>query len=248
MVATTVLFYSAAQELWHWSALQAALVCSVFLGIEILFAAANALKLFQGGWVPLFVGLIIFAQMMTWHRGRKDLGARLAESYLPLDLFLQDLEASKLHRVPGTAVFMSGNPHGTPIALLHNLRHNQVLHQRVIILNIASRDVPYVADKDRVKVERLRPDIYRVMGSYGFMEQPSVPALLDQCAAFGLKMEPVRTTYFLSRETILPKARFGLKSWRSKLFAAISRNAQPATAFFQLPPNRVVELGMQVEV
>jgi KUP system potassium uptake protein len=248
MLCTTVLFHAAARRLWGWSGWRATLVCGLFLTIEACFAGANALKIWQGGWFPLAVGSFMFVLMTTWHRGRSGLRGRLADSYLPLELFLVDLENTPVHRVPGTAIFMSSNPTGTPIALLHNLRHNQVLHQRVVILTVENRDTPFVADSERLSIETLRPQIYRVTGRYGFMEQPSIPALLDQCVPLGLEIEMARTTFFLSRETVIPNGRTGLPAWRGKLFAALSRNAQSATAFFQLPPNRVVELGVQVEV
>jgi KUP system potassium uptake protein len=248
MLCTTILFFSAARRLWHWSRWQAGLVCSVFFAVELTFAAANGLKMLQGGWFPLAVGLSIFTLMTTWHTGRAKLRAKLSESYLPLDLFLKEMGSSRLHRVPGTAVFMAGNPNGTPLALLHNLRHNQVLHQRVVILTIATEDVPFIEEPRRLNIEQLCPDLYRVTGRYGFMEQPNTPALLELCAAKGLELKSAQTTFFLSRETIIPKSGRGMAPWRRKLFAAMSRNAQPATAFFKLPPNRVVELGMQVEV
>jgi KUP system potassium uptake protein len=248
MLSTTVLFFAAARRRWHWSGPRAWLVCGLFFMIELAFAAANGLKLWQGGWFPLVVGLFVFAQMTTWRRGRADLGARLADAYLPLELFLKEIQNGRIHRVPGTAVFMSGNPTGTPLALLHNLRHNQVLHERVILLTVVNEDVPFVSAAGRVQVDQLRPELYRVIGRYGFMERPSVPALLKKCADFDLDVQPNKTTFFLSRETIIPKKTRGWAAWRGAIFAAMSRNAQPATAFFQLPPNRVVELGMQIEV
>ena len=248
MLATTLLFFGAARRLWRWSVWRASLTCAVFLSVELVFAAANGLRIWQGGWFPLVVGLLIFAQMTTWYQGRQKLRAKLSEGYLPLDLFLNDIESVRVHRVPGTAVFMSGNPNGTPIALLHNLKHNQVLHERIVVLTILNEDVPFVPEAERLEVKDLRPNLYRVVGRYGFMEQPSIPVLLEKCALYGLEFVPAKTTFFLSRETILPKAGGIIRCWRSKLFATMSRNAQPATAFFQLPPNRVVELGMQVEV
>lgn len=248
MICTTILLYAGVTRLWRWGKVKAGLVCGAFLVIELCFAAANGLKIWQGGWFPVLVGLFVFAQMTTWHRGRARLRSTLAQSLLPLTEFVKDLPASRAHRVPGTAVFMAGSPDGTPLALLHNLRHNQVLHARIVILTIVTEDVPFVPAADRAKVEQLHPDFYRVIGRYGFMEQPDAPALLQRCAPLGLVLNPAQTTFFLSRETILPRKGPGMASWRRKLFAAMSRNAQSATAFFQLPPNRVVELGMQVEV
>jgi KUP system potassium uptake protein len=248
MLTTTLLFFEAARRLWGWSVLRATLVCSLFLLLELAFATANSLKLWQGGWFPLVVGGLIFALMTTWRRGRLLLREKLRGSYLPLDLFLQDMGNLKARRVEGTAVFLSGNPAGTPISLLHNLRHNKVLHERVVILTVATLEVPLVSEQERVRVERLREDVWRVTGQYGFMEQPNVPELLRACAGQGLRFAEMETTYFVSRETIIPTRGPGMMTWRRRLFAAMARNAQAATAFFQLPPNRVVELGMQIEV
>jgi len=165
-----------------------------------------------------------------------------------MEAFLKDLEHSGIHRVPGTAIFLSGNPTGTPIALLHNLRHNRVLHERVIIVTVIARDIPYLDRAERLHIESLRPDIYRLIAHYGFMEQPDLPALMDSCAEHGLTIDLHNSTFFLSRETIISQTGSGMARWRRKLFAAMSRNAQSATAFFRLPPNRVVELGMQVVI
>lgn len=248
MLVTTLLFYAAARNGWNWHPLVVGAVCVVFCTLELGFVAANSLKIPQGGWFPLLVGTCLFVVMMTWRSGRKVLRARLSESYLPFDLFLQDLDGTKVPRVPGTAVFLSGNPSGTPIALLHNLRHNKVLHQRVVLLTVSTRDIPWVRAEERIRLEQIRPDIHRLIASYGFMEQPNVPQLLQQCEPLGLKLNPAEVTYFVSRETILPSRGRGMARWRRRLFGALSRNAQPVTAFFQLVPNRVVELGMQVEV
>lgn len=248
MLVTSILFFATSRRLWQWNVFKAGAVCGLFLVVELAFAIANGLKIWQGGWFPLAVGLFLFAQMTTWKKGRELLRARLAESYLPFDQFLPELDRPQLRRVSGTSVFLSGNPTGTPIALLHSLKHYRVLHERVVILTIQTRDVPFVAESDRLEVETLRPDIHRVTGRYGFMEQPDVPTLLNACAAHGLDLNPNLATFFLSRETIIPTRRPGMAWWRRRLFAALSRNAQSATAFFQLPPNRVVELGMQVEL
>jgi len=224
------------------------LLCGTFAAVELAFVFGNVLKIVHGGWFPLVLGVFIFSLMTTWKKGRKMLGAKLAESYLPLELFLEDLDTFKLPRVPGTAVFLSGNSKGTPIALLHNIRHNKVLHERLVILTIVTRDTPLVPDDQRVEIRQLRPDIYRVSGAYGFMEQPNVPALLETCSLRGLAINSEKTTFFLSRETVIPRRGPEMQRWRRRLFAAMSRNAQSAAAFFRLPPNRVVELGMQVEI
>jgi KUP system potassium uptake protein len=248
MVITTILFYFAARRLWGWNIWVAGLVCGAFLCIELSFLGANALKITHGGWFPLVVGAAIFTLMSTWHTGRRILRDKLAASTLPFDLFLTDVKASQPVRVPGTSVFMSGNAQGTPVALLHNLKHNKVLHDRVIILTCTTRDVPYVPENERVKLEKADLGFYRVVGYFGFMEEPNVPRLLELCQKEGLEFKPEQTTFFLSRETIIPTHTPGMALWRERLFAMMSRNAQHATTFFRLPVNRVVELGMQVEL
>ena len=247
MIITTILFYFAARKLWHWSAWQAGLLCGGFMILEVAFFAANALKIMHGGWFPLAIGAVLFTVMTTWKTGRRLLGQRLAASVLPLDLFVQSLAQDPPHRVKGTAVYMSGNPNGTPLALLHNLKHNRVLHQRAVLLTVNVIEEPHVSTKDRVKVEDLGLGLYRVMCRCGFMERVTIAELLDACVPLGLELREADTTFFLSRETILPSARPGMAIWRERLFAFLARNAQPATAFFSLPANRVVELGMQVE-
>ncbi len=247
MIITTILFYFAARKLWHWSAWQAGLLCGGFMILEVSFFAANALKILHGGWFPLAIGAVLFTVMTTWKTGRRLLGQRLAASVLPLDMFVQSIAVDPPHRVKGTAVFMSGNPNGTPLALLHNLKHNRVIHQRAVLLTVNVIEEPHVSTKDRVKVEELGHGLYRVMCRCGFMERVTIAELLDACVPLGLELRESDTTFFLSRETILPSARPGMALWRERLFAFLARNAQPATAFFSLPANRVVELGMQVE-
>jgi KUP system potassium uptake protein len=202
----------------------------------------------QGGWIPLAAAALLSFLMLTWRAGRRLLRNRLGQSYLPLEMFLADLDNRPPARVPGTAVFLSGNPSGTPIALLHNLKHNKVLHERVIILTISTQDVPYVKDEERLTVQQVRPDIYRVIGAYGFMEQPDIPQLLALGKSHNLPVHMMKSTFFLSRESIGAGKARDMALWRRRVFGLLSRNAQPATAYFNLPANRVVELGMQVEI
>jgi KUP system potassium uptake protein len=248
MLITTVLFFFAAQRLWKWTPTQAFFLCLTFFVVEAAFAGANFLKVLHGGWVPLMIGTFIFTLMSTWKSGRALLGERLKVSSLPIDLFLDDVANNPPHRVPGTAVFLAGNAEGTPLALLHNLKHNKVLHQRVVILTIATADAPHVDEEERVRVEKMREGFYRVRGFYGFMEEPSVPDVMELCREQALEFKYEDTTFFLSRETIIPSDKPGMWLWRERLFAYMSRNAQRATAFFRLPANRVVELGMQIEI
>ena len=247
MIITTLLFFYASRKLWRWSAWQAGLLCGGFLVLELAFFGANALKILHGGWFPLVIGALLFTIMTTWKTGRRLLGQRLAASVLPLDVFIQSIAQDPPHRVKGTAVFMSGNPDGTPLALLHNLKHNRVLHQRAVLLTVNVVEAPHVNADERVKVEELGHGLFRVMCKCGFMERVTIEELLAACVPLGLELRESDTTFFLSRETIIPSKRPGMALWRERLFSFLSRNAQPATAFFNLPANRVVELGMQVE-
>jgi KUP system potassium uptake protein len=248
MLITNFLFFHAARRLWHWGTVKTLTLCSLFFGLELAFVLANLAKIPHGGWVPLTVALIVFTLMSTWKSGRALLGQRLSASSLPITLFLDDVGAHPPHRVPGTAVFLAGNAEGTPLALLHNLKHNKVLHKRVVIMTLATADAPHVDPEERLRVEKLREGFFRVRAFYGFMEEPSVPEVMSECADKGLKFDHEDTTFFLSRETIIPSAKPGMWLWRERLFAYMSRNAQRATAFFHLPANRVVELGMQIEI
>lgn len=248
MVITSVLFCVAARRLWKWSLLKCTAFLGIFLLIEISFALANLLKIANGGWVPLVLAAAIFIVMTTWQMGRKALRYRLNKTILPLTEFMESLEHRPVATVSGTAVFMTGNPEGTPIALLHNLKHNKVLHQLTVILNIQISDQSHVNTEETLSVEKLNDRFYRVTGLYGFMDQPDIPELLECCQEKGLKINLDKTTYFLSSETIVPGRHSVLSEWRQRLFTLLSRNAQRATAFFRLPPNRVVELGIQVEV
>ncbi|HTL55088.1 MAG TPA: potassium transporter Kup [Candidatus Limnocylindrales bacterium] len=250
MLCTTILFYFAARRLWDWSFLHAASLSGLFLVVEAAFFGANLLKVLNGGWFPLVSGLVIFTLMATWKTGRQLVWDRLRPAAMPLEMFLDSIETSKsLCRVPGTALFMTANPEGTPIALLHNLKHNKVLHERNIILTIVTDEVPQVNQDKRIESEKLAQGFHRLIAHYGFMEEPNVPELL---AAAPFEGEPVKlhkTTFFLSRETIVPTTKSrSMVRWRKWLFAVMSRNAQSASSFYRIPANRVVELGMQVEL
>jgi KUP system potassium uptake protein len=246
MVITTILAYRVARELWGWTRWMGAFLLGGFLIVDLAFFGANILKVGQGGWFPLAIGVIVFALMTTWKRGRSILAQRLRAS-LSLEDFLQGLGAKSM-RVPGIAVFMTQEPEGTPVTLLHNLKHNKVLHQRVVLLTILGEEVPYVAPDQRLKVEEKGKGFYRVIGRFGFMEDPNVPELLARAKPFGLEFAPLETTYFLGRETLIPSKKPGMAMWREHLFAFMARNAHRATAYFRIPPNRVVELGAQVEL
>ena len=248
MIITTLLFYVAERRLWNWSPWIAGPLCGLFLVVELAFFGANFLKVAHGGWFPLVMGLLIFTVMATWKTGRRVLGERLRGSFIPLTMFLEDVDRNAPLRVPGTAVFMSSNADSTPLALLHNLKHNRVLHKSVIFLTIQTEDVPHIHTEQRIRLEKMREGFHRVIARYGFMEDPNVPEILDHCRPLGLEFDWMSTTFFLSRETIIPTKLPGMMLWRERLFAFMSRNAQRPTDFFRIPANRVVELGMQVEM
>jgi KUP system potassium uptake protein len=249
MLSTTVLFFFASRRLWEWSFARAAGVCSLFLLVEGAFFAANLLKVLNGGWFPLLMGLIIFVLMATWKKGRQLVWDKLRPASMPLEMFLDNVETSKrLPRVPGTALFMTANPEGTPIALLHNLKHNKVLHERNIILTILTDEVPQVNPEKRIEIDKLDAGFHRIIAHYGFMEEPNVPELLAGAPLDGEAISLTTTTFFLSRETVVPNSSGSMARWRQWLFALMSRNAQSASSFYRIPANRVVELGMQVEL
>lgn len=249
MLSTTVLFYFAARRVWNWSIAHALAVCGVFLFIETCFFLANFLKVFSGGWLPLIIGLALFTLMATWKTGRQLVWQKLLPAAMPLRAFLEDVAQSKtVPRVPGTAVFMTANPEGTPIALLHNIKHNKVLHERNLILTLLTDEVPQVEPTRRLEIEDFGDGFHRLIAHYGFMEEPNVPELLATVKIEGQPIHLVKTTFFLSRETIVPRESRRMARWRQWLFAVMSRNAQPASSFYRIPANRVVELGMQVEL
>ncbi len=248
MGITSVVYFVVIMKNWGWSLARALPLLLLFLAFDIPFFLANALKFFEGGWFPIVIGVAMFALMTTWKRGRAELAVRFNQSLMPLSALLEDLEATKPHRVRGTAVFMSGNPDGTPPVLLHHLKHNQVLHRQVVLLSIIPQDVPLVPKNEQLEVEVLGNGFFRVMWRTGFMETPNVPQVLLRARARDLVCEPSTTSYFLGRETLLTNGKSPMMLWRKLLFAFVSRNALSATSYFGLPPGRVVELGMQVDL
>jgi KUP system potassium uptake protein len=249
MLITTILFYIVARRRWHWPAAAALPIAAFFITIDLAFFGANMLKIAHGGWFPLLVSAAILFLMLTWRKGRRVLRSRLGEMCIPLNDFLSELKSQKIRRVPGTAVYMSGNRFGTPLALLHNLKHNKVLHEEVVLLTVRTEEVPYLTNpRDRVALENLHEGFWRAQIHFGFMEKPNVPVALDRVKQAGLRFDPMRTTYFIGRETILATRKRGLSSWRGSFFAWMTRNAGDVTSYFCLPPNGVVELGARVEV
>jgi KUP system potassium uptake protein len=249
MLITTILFYVVARRRWHWPAAVALPVAVFFITIDLAFFGANMLKIAHGGWFPLLVSAGILFLMLTWRKGRRVLRGHLNNVCVPLESLLPDLKSQRIGRVPGTAIYMSGNRSGTPLALLHNLKHNKVLHDQVVLLTVRTEEVPYLTNvKDRVAVEKLEEGFWRIQVHFGFMEKPDVPAALALVKQTSLGFEPMRTTYFIGRETILATRRLELSPWRGSLFAWMTRNAGDVTSYFCLPPNGVVELGARVEV
>jgi len=248
MVITTLLFYVVARERWGWRPVAAGALAGSFLVADVAFLAANAVKIQHGGWFPLVVAAGVFALLATWKRGRLVLVERLRATGLPPEFFLEDVAAGRAARVPGTAVFMTAEAEGTPRTLLHNVKHNHVVHEQVVFLTVATDEVPRVPTRKRLVVHDLGRGFRRVVLHYGFMQQPDVPAALARASSPAFPIDPMTTTYFVGREKLIPARRSGMARWREVLFAYLAHNAQSATDFFRLPPNRVVELGSQVEL
>jgi KUP system potassium uptake protein len=233
--------------LWRWPVYYALPLLAVFFLVDGAYFAANLTKVPDGGWFPLMIGVVIFVLLTTWAKGRKLMIDRLREAAMPIKVFIQSA-ATSASRVSGTAVFMTSTPDGVPHALLHNLKHNKVLHERVVLLTVKITDEPFVAEEKRVVADDLGQGFHRLILRYGFMQDADVPAALRQVKIAGGDFRMMETSFFLARQTLLPSARPGMMIWREKLFAWMLRNAESAMEFFRLPTNRVVELGSQVEI
>ncbi len=248
MVVTTVLAYPVSRSALGWGRVKAAAITAFFLAVTLAFALANLVKIPQGGWVSLAAAAVTFTFMTTWRQGRGILSKRLEADTLPLDVFLEGVARKPRLRVSGTAIFMDRVSTGTPHALLLNLSHNKCMHERVVFLSVTTESSPFVSRRRRVEVEPLKEGFHRVNLRYGFMQDPDVPRALEGVKIDGRKFDLMETTFFLGRETLIPKGSLGMAIWREKLFALMSRNSTSAMAFFRLPPNRVVELGAQIEI
>ncbi len=263
MTITSILFAVVARNRWRWDWWKVGAVTGLFLIVDLAFVGANLLKVPQGGWFPLVVAGLIFVLMSTWKKGRVRLSALVQENTLPIDLFLADIRRRAPHRIRGTAVFLTSHGAGAPPVLLHHLKHNQVLHQKVMLMSVVTEEIPSVDVSDRVQCEELGEGFYQVTAHYGFMETPDVPSVLrilarDSGNGRPVSVVPAQTTFYLGRETLIPTdgrrreqaavpGLVRMARWRKKLFIVMTRNAQSATAFFSLPPNRVVELGAQIQ-
>ena len=249
MVITTMLFFIVARERWGWSRRPALAVTGVFLLIDGAFWSANLLKIPDGGWFPLLVGSIVFILLTTWKAGRALLAGRLRSQTLPRELLVNEVISGNITRVPGTAVFMYSDPAGTPPGLLHNLKHNKVLHSHVLLLAVQTEEVPFVHLESALETEHLGAGLYQVVLHHGFMESVDVPARLATLQIDGLRIHPSTTSYFLGRELLIPtRRRPGLAHWRERLFTVMAANSRGAASFFGLPPNRVIELSTVVEL
>jgi KUP system potassium uptake protein len=248
MAITSFLYFLVCRHNWKYS-LGASLALFIpFIVIDLAFFSANAVKIVAGGWFPLAVGACVFAVMTTWWRGRHELSKVMELGLIADEIFLNDIANTPLPRVPGTAVFMASSPDGIPNVLLHHVKHNKVLHKQVVLLSILTQNVPFVVGSQALAVNDLKNGFFRVIAKVGFMQQPDVPRILGRCEKLGLVVLPSDTTYYLGRQTLLTTGRAKVARWRKSLFAFLARNSRPPTAFFNLPPNRVVELGLQIEL
>jgi KUP system potassium uptake protein len=248
MLIDSLLIFVVMRRLWNWPVWVCVGIAAPLLFIDLAFLASNSLKIPDGGWFPLVIGAVVFTLLTTWKRGRSLLMEKLSEDALPLDVFIQSIGYAPPTRVEGTAVFMTSTPDRVPHALLHNLKHNKVLHNRVVFLTVVIRDIPYVDPEKRIEIKSLGCDFYQFLAYYGFKEDPDVPELLEESGRRGFAFDMMETSFFVSRETLIPTVSPGMAMWRERLFASMSKNAVKASEFFQIPTNRVVELGTQVEL
>lgn len=248
MVSTAILAFEVARKRWGWGLAKCVAVFGLFLFIDLVFFSANLTKVSNGGWVPLALGVVIYTLMTTWQKGRRILYRKLKERSVSVEDFCQKLLHTPPIRISGTAIYMAGDPWGVPVPLLHNLKHNKVLHERVAILTIMTKEIPVVSKRTRVEIQEIIPNFYRILVYYGFLEIPKMKHILEALRQNNIHFNISETTFVLGRETILPSNEPNMPLWRERLFAFMTRNAQRPTAFFKIPPNQVIEVGIQVEI
>ena len=248
MLIDSISLFVVMRRLWLWPTVLALAVAVPFIVIDVSFLASNSLKIPEGGWFPILSGIVVFTLLTTWKKGRAVLMRRLADDAMPLDVFIQSVEAAPRTRVAGTAVFLTSTPNRVPHALLHNLKHNKVLHERVVFLTVLTEDIPAVAAEDRYEAVPLGCEFFQIIARYGFKEDPDIPELLEHCGRRGFVFDMMETSFFVSRETLIATVAPGMALWRERLFVSMSKNATKASDFFRIPSNRVVELGTQVEL
>ena len=245
MVITTILAFIVVKDLWKWNWLAGLSVISFFLVIDFAYFSANAIKIEEGGWIPLLMGLFIYTLMMTWKQERMVHLKRVVDDEMELVPFIETIKESSPFRPSGTAVYLTAHTSGVPHALLHNLYHNQVLHSNILMVTIKTEDVPHIAENAQVEVEDLDYGFHRILVRYGFKDDPNIPKALELSKLKGVDYEPMKTSYFLGRDTLIPKLDSGLSYWREMLYIWMFKNSSSATSYFKIPPNRVIELGTQ---
>ena len=248
MLITTLFMIAVMRRIWKWPLLVVVLIAVPFLLMDLTFFGSNILKIGDGGWVPLAISTGFIIMMTTWYRGREILGRSMAEAAISIDLFIADVATSKPHRVPGVALFLTGNPNGIPRTLLHNYKHNKILHEKIIFVTIQTEDIPRVPDTERTRTKKRPEGFYQILVRYGFSEDPDLSALLRSLKIEGLDLDPMKITFFLGRETLILVDGKNMRTWRKLLFSYLSRNAWDASKFFRIPPNRVIEVGIQMEL
>ncbi len=248
MVITTVLLYAAMIKLWKWKKIWAIIVTAFLLIIDLAFWGANLLKITQGGWVPLAIGALVYFMMYTWHSGRRNLMEKIHQQTMPLENFITEIISIRMLSIPGTAVYMSSSFKGTPPPLVLNIKHNRLLHSQIVILTIKNLKVPHTKPEERLIIEQPTEGFYRVIANYGFMEVTNIKNIIELLDKAGIKLQIDKTTFFLGRESLIPTPKSGFKLIKDKIFILMSNNAQRATDFFNIPPNRVFEVGTQVEL
>ena len=246
MVIATLLAAVVFRKIWGWSLLRTGLLVSLFLIIDLAFFSAHLLKIMDGGWFPLLIGIVIFTVMTTWRRGRGLLLSRLRKEAMALDPFIESIAAHPPARVPGDAIFLTQNPEGVPHSLLHNLKHNKILHDRVVLLTVKIEDFPHTEADDRIQVEDLSNGFFRVLVRYGFKDDLDIPAELELCASHGLEFNAMTTSFFIGKESLIATRDSEMAYWRENQIVGMFRKADSITNHFNLPPNRVIELGAQV--
>lgn len=248
MVITTILAFVAMTRLWKWSVPLAIMISVFFIVIDLAFWGANLLKILHGGWVPLVIGMVIYTMMTTWSWGRKILLKKIEEETQPIENFIDEVMSVRLVTTPGTAIYMSSNPKGTPPALVKNMKHNRVLHKQIIVLSIIFKKIPHINIEDGIEIQNPTEGFYRVIASYGFMDNANIHQIIDVLIKSGLQINMNKTTFFLGRELLVAKEKYGLLRLRKKLFILLSRNSQRVTEFFNIPNDRVFEVGSQIEI
>jgi KUP system potassium uptake protein len=249
MLATTGLLYFAMRELWQWGRLPCMLICGTFFVIDASFSLANSMKILEGGWVPLALAWTIWTVMLVWHKGVLAVGAQIESQAMPIAAFMADVKAQGVPRVPGTAVFLTRASIETPPVLRWHVKHNRALHEHLVALTIKTEAVPYIDPENRMKADELVPNFWRIIASYGFMERPNVPELLNKALnEHGCTVNLADVTYYIGHETIGHAAQGGLPTWQEEFFAFMLRNSAHMTRFFSIPVQNVVEIGRQVEI